>query len=827
MTKFFIALILLLPIALFAQLTPTTTGDAPVDLFTVTDQRAATTPDLKSELSAYDLLDLPAETYANLRDARPGEWTLRLPATNLAPEGLTLHLRPRPLFRHDFRLRLASNDQVVNAPDLGQHYVGELSGVPGSRVALSLLDHELTATITRPDGERLALGRVQKEQKGKATDHYLLFPDRQLLERQELDCATADSGVPYSEKELAPPTEGKMTGGCVDVYFEIDRDIVLDKGGVQGAAQHLAANFNETSILYAAIGVELKISEIRAWDVASPYAGNSSSALLTQFQSVRTQFNGDIAQLVSYQASGGVAVLDGLCHPFIAARMSFSSINPTFQAVPIYSWSTMVISHELGHLLGSQHTHACVWNGNDTAIDGCPGWTEGFCGTPGIPAEGGTIMSYCHITAAGINFNLGFGSQPGAVIANRVAAAQGCVQAVCGTGGNGGGGTGGGGDNGGSSGDGDDDNEDNDPVITCDNQTVFVNLTLDDFGMETTWELRTETGGVLASGGPYPKKQKGRVVRDTVCVPDGCYNFVIMDDDHDGICCTYGAGRFELRDTLDNILGVGGQFDTLQIIDFCLPDLPDNEDDNEAGDCVAFDFDEDVPKTYGTNQDVGTFAVLDEGNTLRLRNNAWKAIELPYTVTEDTWVSFWFRSSKTGEVHGFGFDNNEVISPNLTFQLHGTQSWGIQEFHDYPGDGSWKYYQVPVGQFYTGEAAYLFFTADHDVGTRDGNSFFRSVTVSEGAPCGSTDLPGAVGKEAAGDALRIAPNPVQDVLNVTTGTDFADAGFRVIDMGGRTLLSGRLNGKRTAVSVANLKPGAYVLRCQSGQETSVRRFTVQ
>lgn len=804
-------LVLLLPFALGAQITgKTRTASPPTDLFTVASDRSSAGAQVGAELEAFALLDVSADAYAGLRSSSPGNWSLRLPKTSLAPQ-LTLHLRPRPLLSPDFRLRLGSNDAVV-AADLGDHYVGTVAGQPGSRVALSLLDEELTATITYTDGRRLALGKLRGTPKGADREAYVLFPDRQLLNRQELDCATADSGIPYSPKELTLPQK-KSTGGCVDVYFEIDHDIVLEKGSVNAAAQHLAANFNESAILYETIGVNLSISEIRAWDGPSPYSGNSSTTLLTQFQSLRTQFNGDVAQLVSYQASGGVAVLDGLCHPFVAARMSFSSIRSNFQAVPIYSWSTMVISHELGHLMGSQHTHACVWNGNDTAIDGCPGWTEGFCGTPGIPAAGGTIMSYCHLTTSGINFNLGFGPQPAAVIAGRVAAAQNCVQSVC---------AGGDGTGGGSDGENDDDGPDDVVSEPCEEQTVFLRLTLDDFGMETTWELRTETGGVLAGGGPYPKKQKGRVIRDTICVPDGCYNFVIADDDKDGICCTYGAGSFELRDTLDNLLGIGGQFDSIQVIDFCLPNLPDDDD----ADCATLNFNTTPPRTFGTNQDVGQLAVLDNGATIRLQNNAWKAVAMDYTVTEDTWVSFWFRSTRRGEVHGIGFDNNEVISPNLTFQVHGTQNWGIQEFNNYPNNGSWVYYQIPVGEFYTGNAAYLFFVADHDVGTRDGNSFFRGVKLSEGGPCGSADLPETTAPAPTEEALRVAPNPAGDVLNVLLPAGTPTADYRVIDLAGRTLIGGRLTGERTAVSVADLPAGTYVLRCDGKNGMQATRFTV-
>ena len=138
-----------------------------------------------------------------------------------------------------------------------------------------------------------------------------------------------------------------------------------------------------------------------------------------------------MAQLVSYQASGGIAVLDGLCHPFNSAKMSFSSIGSSFRAVPDFSFTVMVVAHELGHLFGSHHTHACVWNGNNSAIDGCAGFTEGGCRNPGLPSQGGTIMSYCHLQRTGINLSLGFGLQPGNVIRNNVAAAS-CLQ-VCNT----------------------------------------------------------------------------------------------------------------------------------------------------------------------------------------------------------------------------------------------------------------------------------------------------------------------------------------------------------------------------------------------------------
>ena len=76
--------------------------------------------------------------------------------------------------------------------------------------------------------------------------------------------------------------------------------------------------------------------------------------------------------------------------------------------------------------MASPHTHACAWNGNNTRIDNCAGnynvaYQEGTCNSfPANPVGGGTIMSYCHLQAVGINLSLGFGPQPGALIRNTV-----------------------------------------------------------------------------------------------------------------------------------------------------------------------------------------------------------------------------------------------------------------------------------------------------------------------------------------------------------------------------------------------------------------------
>ncbi len=73
------------------------------------------------------------------------------------------------------------------------------------------------------------------------------------------------------------------------------------------------------------------------------------------------------------------------------------------------------------------------------------------------------------------------------------------------------------------------------------------------------------------------------------------------------------------------------------------------------------------------------------GRTLSMVGNAWKQVQFNCTVGAATTLSFDFSSGTQGEIHGIGFDKDDGISANRTFQLYGTQTWGIQSTHNYAG----------------------------------------------------------------------------------------------------------------------------------------------
>jgi len=137
-------------------------------------------------------------------------------------------------------------------------------------------------------------------------------------------------------------------------------------------------------------------------------------------------------------------------------------------------------------------------------------------------------------------------------------------------------------------------------------------------------------------------------------------------------------------------------------------------------------------ESYGGGQDVqASVTISNNGDTVQIVGNGWKKVSLPYNITSNTILEFDFESTAGGEIHGIGFDTDNAISSNYTFELYGSQTWGRQDFHNYPGSGV-QHYVIPVGQFYTGNIFYLTFTNDHDVSNPNAVSIFSNITITEG-----------------------------------------------------------------------------------------------
>lgn len=394
-----------------------------INLFTLDSTTKSV--DLEEKIQEYNLLDIDANLLRNLRRDRPESISLRIPVKFTNP--LELELVRVDIFSSDFSV-LRRSDNAVAKVDVGLHYRGVIKGDESAIAAISISEKEVMGLISWNE-RNVVLGRLQEN---NALDKHIAYDDQAVFLDREFECSTEDDGIGYKRKDLEYDSEGRSVGDCIRLYIEVDHDIHNNKGGVAGATSYTTGLLNQVITIYANENISSVVSELVIWDVPSPYSSSSSSGMLNDFKANISSINGDLGQLLSYQASGGIAAgFSGICNPNVDNSLSFSSIESSYANVPSYSWSVMVVTHEFGHLWGSRHTHACVWNGNNTAIDGCAGQTEGNCGLPGVPSQGGTIMSYCHLQSVGINFNQGFGQQPGNVIRNSVANAS-CTS-PCGT----------------------------------------------------------------------------------------------------------------------------------------------------------------------------------------------------------------------------------------------------------------------------------------------------------------------------------------------------------------------------------------------------------
>ncbi len=391
-----------------------------IDVFSESNQRY-TRANVFNDLTEVYLLNLNI----GLRDLNEPTLSFEIP---LGKQTVTLDLMEVEDKFYEYEVVTADGVRYSADRSKSRHYRGIIRGNHHSLVAISFFEDNVSGMISTSEGN-FNLGKV------KDTDRYILYNDRNLTEKKGFDCYTTDDDfINYDPEVLSRNTKDTRAfeTNCVRLYFETEYDMFQNLGSVVAVENYVTTIYNQFAVIYYNEGIDTTISEINVWNSADPYSGGTSS-MLSQFQTNITTFNGDLGHLITFRSgvAGLAAGFDGLCNsnPDLSLAVS-KGLVPTITALPAFSYNVFLLAHEFGHLFGSRHTHACVWNGNNTAIDGCSSCQENpnpngggcnWCTQPPLPPNGGTIMSYCSLTSAGVDFNHGFGQQPGNVIRDRVA----------------------------------------------------------------------------------------------------------------------------------------------------------------------------------------------------------------------------------------------------------------------------------------------------------------------------------------------------------------------------------------------------------------------
>ena len=397
---------------------------------------------LNSFVSNHILLSINDESLNQVLHSKKENINLRIPV--MENNFVEVEMTRVSIRTEDFTLKSLSGSKEVKLDD-GLHYRGTVKGNNSSWAAFSFFENNVMGMIATEGGDYV-LGSIQDENKN-FTSNYVFYNDNDLKKGNDFKCGVNEKEDLFVRNFKNPTPSPNNNDGIrsidtVGIYFETDYQMYDDFGGnINNLVNYVYGVFNQVATLYQNESIPIKISSIGYWDDIDPYYyyTDSYDILLNFGSNKKDNFPGDLAHLISTghgDTLGGIAWINVLCSPYnsndYSGRYAFSNLEDGYNPYPTYSWTVMVITHEMGHNFGSYHTHACVWPTSpgiigpiDTCVVTAENSTYGNGCVPIYPQPGcvysrmGTVMSYCHFCinyGGGINMLYGFGPMPGDTI---------------------------------------------------------------------------------------------------------------------------------------------------------------------------------------------------------------------------------------------------------------------------------------------------------------------------------------------------------------------------------------------------------------------------
>ena len=315
------------------------------------------------------------------------------------------------------KFKVYSDDfKIISLTNIGEEIISENPTILSYKLffngksigVINLFNNEVNATF-----------KFNKKQYeiSKYKDEYILFESSNSINSSNFSCAVEDEFSHNISSQVVNST-AVVNPVCIELAIEVDNYTRNTfSSNLETSNWALAIIAGVSQIYDSEVNAAIVVTYSYIWNTIDPYSAyinqssNMLNELVSQWTTNNVAINRDLVHLMTKRTNtgtGGIAYLDVLCNNNWGYGFSSNLNNDTTYSFPnpSYTWNMSVISHELGHNIGSHHTHWCGWLADPSVfflggiIDNCVD-VEGSC-LNNTSSQLGTIMSYCHTTSGGI-----------------------------------------------------------------------------------------------------------------------------------------------------------------------------------------------------------------------------------------------------------------------------------------------------------------------------------------------------------------------------------------------------------------------------------------
>ena len=317
-------------------------------------------------------------------------------------------------------------------------YWGTVEGDPNSMVSVHYSEGNITGFVQQSNGKRTIIGRDYASARTAGSTPHIIGEEATMFGVDPLTrFVCGNESLPIDEdgiaRKMAMPVSAKAIEGTqaedlrefkIAVVLREDIDSVMKRRGEtdEEVVQYFIKVVSAMAQAYAQdLNVHLYMGYFEKYTQDEPsgyfYDGRQPGELLEEFSSDWSRRMNNVDRVTAHLYAlirpvggsfvGGIAYLDQLCNKKNKGGYGVSTVYLNAGDIPgdpnrsnAFVWDVFVAAHEMGHNIGSPHTHNCFWNPPvDTcqlayAIDGTDGC---FSDRALKKVVNGTIMSYCHL----------------------------------------------------------------------------------------------------------------------------------------------------------------------------------------------------------------------------------------------------------------------------------------------------------------------------------------------------------------------------------------------------------------------------------------------